>query len=154
MTNSSFCGDFNTDNDIDAIFAAAFDVLHQSAPAPTDVIQKKTTDPTSSTPTATCNVNARFAPPKTNDKIKQLRNKGISKKTLEDTHYCNDSLGTMVRLCQTKQAEIFLKSRQCSKPNCLTSFVLEVCKENGEEYSPDTLHHLCCGIMWFQHPNG
>ena len=35
----SFCGDFNTDNDIDAIFAAAFDVLHQSAPAPTDVLQ-------------------------------------------------------------------------------------------------------------------
>ena len=32
-----FRGDFDTDNDIDAIFAAAFKVLHQSGPAPTDV---------------------------------------------------------------------------------------------------------------------
>ena len=30
-----FCRDFDTDDDIDAIFAAAFDVLHQSGPAPT-----------------------------------------------------------------------------------------------------------------------
>ena len=84
----SFCGDFDTDDDIDAIFAGVFDVLHQSGSAPTDVIHVETTDPTSSTPTATCNVNARFAPPKTDDKIKQIRNKGIAKKTLENTHYC------------------------------------------------------------------
>ena len=81
MENSSFCRDFDTDDNIDAIFAAAFDVLHQSGPAPTDV---ETTDPTSSTPTTTCNVNTRLAPPKTDNEIKQLRYKGI----LEDTHYC------------------------------------------------------------------
>jgi len=78
MENSSFCRDFDTDDDIDVIFAAAFDVLHQSGPAPTDV---ETTDPTSSTPTTTCNVNARFAPPKTNNEIKQLRYKGIPPRT-------------------------------------------------------------------------
>ena len=81
----SFCRDFDTDDNIDAIFAAAFDVLHQSGPAPTDVIHAETTDPTSSTLTATCNVNARFASPKTDDEIKQLHNKGIPKKTLEDS---------------------------------------------------------------------
>ena len=34
----SFCRDFDTD---DEIFAAAFDVLHQSGPAPTDVFMRK-----------------------------------------------------------------------------------------------------------------
>ena len=84
----SFCGDLDTDDDIDAIFAAAFDILQQSGPASTSIIHAETTEPTSSTPTANCNVNARFAPPKTDDEIKQLRSKGIPKKTLEDTHYC------------------------------------------------------------------
>ena len=32
-----FRGDFDTDDNIDAIFAAVFDVLHQSGPTPTDV---------------------------------------------------------------------------------------------------------------------
>ena len=93
MENSSFCRDFDTDDDIDAIFAAGFDVLHQCGPAPTDV---ETTDPS---PTTTCNVNARFAPPKTDNKIKQLRYKGIPKNTLEDTHLLYEGLGTMVQLC-------------------------------------------------------
>ena len=34
----SLRGDFDTDDDIDAIFATAFDVQHQFGPAPTDVI--------------------------------------------------------------------------------------------------------------------
>ena len=34
-------GDFNTD-DIDPIFTAAFDVLHQCGPTPTDVIHTET----------------------------------------------------------------------------------------------------------------
>ena len=102
----SFCGDFDTDDDIDAIFAAVFDVLHQSGPAPTDVIHAGTTDPTSYTPTATCNVNARLAPPKTNDEIKQLRNKGIPKKTLEDTQYCMKVWEQWCNYARQKQAEI------------------------------------------------
>ena len=50
-----------------------------------------------------------------------------------------------------KQAETFLQSRQCSKPNCSNAGLLEVRKNNGEEYSPDTLHHLC---MCFLRSNG
>ena len=57
-----FLRNFDTDDSIDAIVAAVFDVQHQSGPAPTDVIHAEATDPTSSTPIATCNVNAQFAP--------------------------------------------------------------------------------------------
>ena len=44
--------------------------------------------------------------------------------------------------------------QQTKLQQCLTSFVLEVCKKNGEEYCPNTLHHLCCGIMRFLRSNG
>ena len=147
----SFCGDIDTDDDIDAIFAAAFDALDQSGPAPTDIIHAETT---SSTPTATCN--ARFAPPKTDDEIKQLRNKGIPKKTLEDTHYCMKVWEQWCNYARQTGRDIppIQTMQQTKLQQCLTSFVLEVRKKNGEEYSPDTLHHLCCGIMRFLRSNG
>ena len=47
-----------------------------------------------------------------------------------------------------------IQAMQTKLQQCLTSFVLEVRKKNGEEYSPDTLHHLCCGIMRFLCSNG
>ena len=36
----------------------------------------------------------------------------------------------------------------------LTHFILEVRKQNGSEYPPNTLHHLICGIMRFLRQNG
>ena len=152
----SFCGDLDTDDDIDAIFAAAFDILQQSGPASTSIIHAETTEPTSSTPTANCNVNARFAPPKTDDEIKQLRSKGIPKKTLEDTHYCMKVWEQWCNYARQTGRDIppIQTMQQTKLQQCLTSFVLEVRKKNGEEYSPDTLHHLCCGIMRFLRSNG
>ena len=35
----------------------------------------------------------------------------------------------------------------------LNYFVLEVCKKDGSEYPPDSLHHLCSGIMCFLQAN-
>ena len=36
----------------------------------------------------------------------------------------------------------------------LTLFVLEVRKQNGTEYPPNTLHHIVCGIMRYLRQNG
>jgi len=36
----------------------------------------------------------------------------------------------------------------------ITCFILEVRKKDGSEFSPDTLHHLCCGIQRFLRLNG
>ena len=33
-------------------------------------------------------------------------------------------------------------------------FILEVCKKDGTEFPPNTLHHICCGIMRFVGTNG
>lgn len=36
----------------------------------------------------------------------------------------------------------------------LTRFVLEVRKKDGEEYPPNTVHHICCGLMRYLRWNG
>ena len=36
----------------------------------------------------------------------------------------------------------------------MTRFIPEVRKKNGEEYPPNTLHHLVCGIMRFLRQSG
>ena len=36
----------------------------------------------------------------------------------------------------------------------MTHFILEVRKKNSEEYPPNTLYHLVCGIMRFLRQNG
>ena len=36
----------------------------------------------------------------------------------------------------------------------MTRFILEIRKKNGDEYPPNTLHHLICGIMRFLRQNG
>ena len=33
-------------------------------------------------------------------------------------------------------------------------YILEVCKKDGAEFPPNTLHHICCGIMRFTRTNG
>ena len=117
----SFCWDFDTDDDIDAVIAAALDVLHQSGPAPTDTIHRETTDSTSSTPTTTCNINARFTPPKTDDEIKQLHNKGSPRRPLK-TPTTVRRFGNNGAIIPDKQADI--PAIQTMLPFPATSFQL------------------------------
>ena len=91
----AFCSDDTELNeDIDVLFASAFDTLLDAIPdsAPTNVIPdircKTSPTPTCSyTPTHSSSA-GRFAPPKTDREVQEARNKGIPKKTLEDTNYC------------------------------------------------------------------
>ena len=88
--------------------------------------------------------------------MQQFCNKGIPKKTLEDTHYCMKAWEQWCNYARQTSRDIpSIQTMQQTKPQqCWTSFILEVHKKNGEEYSPDTLHYLCCGIMHFLHSNG
>ena len=162
----AFCSDdTEVHKDIDALFASAFDTLDESVPipdsAPTNAIpdircQASSTPACSYTPTLSTSA-GRFAPPKTDREIQEVRNKGIPKKTLEDTKYC---VKVWEEWCSYRRQTCrdTIPPLQCIVPSqlqhWLTRFVLEVRKKNGAEYSPDTLHHLCCGIMRFLRWNG
>ena len=145
--------------DIDTLFASAFDAFEfESIPNPTPTstipVPSATQCHTSSTPTTSAR---RFAPPKTEQEIQEARIKGIPKKTLEDTQYCvkvwEEWCSYRRQVCQDTIPP--LQSIEASQlQHWLTRFVLEVRKRNGKEYSPDTLHHLCCGIMRFLRWNG
>ena len=107
----------------------------------------------SSTPTfnPAATTSARpFAAPKTDQEIVDARVSGIPKKRQEDTQYC------------VKLWEEWCKYRQQNHYNCipgltelqpkdlqhwLVRFILEVRKKDGSEFAPNTLHHICCGIM-------
>ena len=106
-----------------------------------------------------CTRSGRFAEPKTDKEIEEARTKGIPQKMREDTKYCvslwqawrehRKCLGTTIPpLTELNHAEL---------QHWLTRFVLEVRKKDGQEFQPNTLHHICCGLMrylrWNGHPS-
>ena len=160
----AFCSDDTEREDIDTLFASAFDVLEFEAipgPTPISVIPALTATQcqTSSTPNPSAHSASagRFAQPKTDQEIQEARKKGIPKKTLQDTHYCVKVWEEWCSYCRQNYRDTIppLQSIEASQlQHWLTRFVLETRKKNGAEYSPDTLHHLCCGIMRFLRWNG
>ena len=108
--------------------------------------RKKTAPPTDSAlqpPT-------RFAPPKSAAEALIARQKGIPKKTQQDTNYCKNiwdewrkhrshvtgtEIGSLDQLPLEELA------------HWLTMFILEARKKTGEVYPPNTLHHIVCGLM-------
>ena len=139
------------------MFASVFSDF-ESIPdsAPSNVIPA-TQSQTSYTPTSASSSSGRFATPKTEKEVQEARNTGIPKKTIEDTQYC---VKVWAEWCSYRRetcgdAIPTLESIESTAlQHWLTRFVLEVRKKNGAEYSPNTLHHLCTGIMRFLRWNG
>ncbi len=85
--------------------------------------------------------------------------KGVPAKTQEDTKYmycirlweewCKYQLQT----CGDHIPSIS-KPSSCELQHWLTRFVLEVRKKDGSEFPPNSLHHLCSGIVRYLHGNG
>lgn len=100
---------------------------------------------------------SRFGAPKTEEQIELARTESVPKKTRQDTAYC-------VRLwnawskhrCETSEVHIppLTEMDAHSIQHWMTRFILEIRKKNGDEYPPNTLHHLICGIMRFLRQNG
>lgn len=148
--------------EIDAILTAAIDdyenvrgELHnlQSVPEPN---RDGSAPQTSSSLSASSN-SRPFAPVKTDTEIELARAKGVPKKTQEDTKYCVNLWDAWTRYrLETTGATIKPLSKLSRKElqHWLTRFVLEVRKKDGSQFSPNSLHHICCGLMRYLRWNG
>ena len=164
------------DTDIDQLFLAAFEedpTLSFPVPAPpSDTSPSRSAAPLqplpssctnassaaqSCTTSATTPVLQRFAKPTTEEEIIAMRKRAIPEKTVKDTKYC---VSVWEEWCKHRE-----ETTSCTIPSLnsitlsdlqfwLVRFILEVRKKDGCEYPPDTLHHLCSGIVRFLRTNG
>ena len=89
-------------------------------------------------PLRTTTSNPCFAPPKTNKEIEEARKASMDcVRVWEEWKKCrNISKETKA------MTEIELNDN-------LSHFVLEIRKKDGNEYPPDTVYHICSGIMHY-----
>ena len=76
--------------------------------------------------------------------------KVFQKRTKQDTKYClnlwEEWRKHREHTTHVDIAPIHLLSLS-ELAHWLTRFVLEIRKKTGEVYTPNTLHHICCGLM-------
>ena len=156
----SFCSESSDEFEIDQLFLSAFELCDREqsvvSPAPGSPTRPyQQAKPTVDSPTP--GFKERFAKPKTEGEIQEARLKGVPKKTLDDTRYC---MSVWDAWCNYRQKTCgdnippLIEQQSSQQQHWLTRFVLEVRKQDGSEYPPDSLHHLCCGIMRFLRWNG
>jgi hypothetical protein len=98
----------------------------------------------------------RFAPPTTGEEIQLVREERIPQKTWQDTKFCTNvcEVWREVREKTTKQKTQSLEEMNNTDiNNWLSHFALEVRKQNGSEYPPNSLYHICGGLqrhLWGQ----
>ena len=92
----------------------------------------------------------RYAIPKTDEEVTKARAESVPKKTRDDTAYCV-RLWTDWAENRNTQTNVLIPSLM--QLDCqglqywLTRFILEIRTKKGTEYTPNTLHHIVCGIM-------
>ncbi len=99
----------------------------------------------------------RFAPALTDSDVVKAREQAIPKRTREDTAYCMrvwDEWAKSRRERGNAEIQPLATMDASTLQHWLTYFILEVRKQNGSEYPPNTLHHLICGIMRYVRQNG
>ena len=98
---------------------------------------------------------SRFAAPKTNEEVTEARQNAIPKKTRQDTDYCVRAWEAW-RGNRNLQGSPVPTLEDMDSQNLsywLIRFVLEVRRVNSEEYQPNTLYHIICGIMRYVRVN-
>ncbi len=109
------------------------------------------------TASTSCPKVRQFATPVTSEDIENAIKTASPASTQKDTKYCAriwedwvehraKSAGTAIPHLNN----ITLNELQ----HWLCSFVLEIRKKDGNEFPPNTLHHICCGIMRYIRING
>ena len=102
------------------------------------------TSPSLPSSSATSSSRCRFAPPKT------AREAGIPHKTEQDTRYCK-KVWDQWREHRMKTTGVNIAPLHhlslAELAHWLTNFILEVRKKSGEVYPPNSLYHICCGLM-------
>ena len=133
------------DSDVDDALLSAASQMYESslAHAPND----SPSHPTSSTSTA--RTPTRFARPKSNEEIQNTRLQRIPGKK-NRTKYCV-KLWNEWRMNRTATTGEHISTIDQMTDTALTHwmsrFVLEVRKVNGSEYLPNSLHHICAGLL-------
>ena len=101
----------------------------------------------------------RFAVPKTEEEVQQARQARVPKKTQIDTRYCTkiwknwSEYRNSVEKNELVPDDITMLNSE-KLQYWLSRFVLEVRKKSGLEYPPNTLHHICCGLLRHLRENG
>ena len=101
----------------------------------------------------------RFAAPKSEKDVEQARKARIPRKTQTDTKYCVEIWKTwsIYRNSVVKNEQVYEDITSLDSNSLqywMSRFVLEVRKKDGTEYPPNTLHHICCGILRHLRENG
>lgn len=94
----------------------------------------------------------RFAPPKTELEVEAARRASMPKKTREDMQYCM-RVWKEWQECRQVTTDIRSMSRM-ELDAAMCRFVLEIRRKDGKEYPPNTVHHICCGIMRYLRMEG
>ncbi len=162
------------ESEVDALLTAAINEYESNAststgtclappPPPTPMAALQTSSASSllTKRGATARASKRvFAPPKTDEQVQLAREKGIPKKTKEDTQYCVSLWDAWRHYRQDTTNDCIKPLQELSHPDLqywLSRFILKVRKKDGSEFPPNTLHHICCGLMchlrWNGHPD-
>lgn len=91
-----------------------------------------------------------FATPLTDEEVEEKRRDNIPKKTQQDTEYCLRLWNEWRSYRQSKTSQNIPQLEEMTKKDLdywLSRFVLEVRKKDAKEFPPNSLHHLCCGIL-------
>ena len=100
---------------------------------------------------------SRFATPKTREEIAKSRMESVPKRTRQDTEYCVRLWHTWSKYrCATTEESVppLLEMDAQALQFWMINFILEVRSQKCDEYPPNTLYHLVCGIMRFLRVNG
>ena len=98
-----------------------------------------------------------FANPVTSRSVEQAIKRAIHESTRKDTKYCVDIWDEWIadRAKNTGTIIPYLKDITVTElQHRLCYFILEVRKRNGAEFPPNSLHHICCGILRYLRING
>ena len=99
-----------------------------------------------------------FAPPKSREEVEQARKNAMPKKTQNDTKYYCVGIWNEWRqhkqLCDGSIIPAVDELDPAALAKLLSHFTLEVRKKNGDEFPPNSLHHIICGIQRHLRMNG
>lgn len=82
--------------------------------------------------------------------MEEARAKAVPKRTLDDMKYCVGIWNELRYHRQAHNRDLIPEVDELDSPdlaNLLSHFVLEVRKNNGEEFPPNSYHHIVSGIQ-------
>lgn len=99
-----------------------------------------------------------FGKPVSNEDITRAMQKAVPEKTQKDNKYCVGLWEEWVS-CRAKTTPGVVvphlnKITAQELQHWLCAFVLEIRKKDGNPFPPNTIHHVCCGIMRYLRING